>query len=244
MSGFSYHELTMGQPKNTGSQRKQFLVICVGGFSVFLHGIISAGILEPISIYDDGYYPGGLFVHKMIVRDYAASMGAIRMIEEDIDSILADKVDEDATELNLDLSMDPDQPIAKDTFTNLTYSVFLDDTDVFVPGGSGRFCAGVLLDQTTLYISDKLLEKNSGPNRKNEENSFWSHNYTVTDLPKVRAAVATFPFTNGFISALIHKYKVFPAMVNFAQSHGVERPIVISTRCDVVKSMCLHYIVS
>jgi len=244
MSGYSYHELTMGQSKNNTGQRKQFLVICVGGFSVFLHGIISAGILEPISIYDDGYYPGGSFVNKMIVRDYAASMGAIRKTEEDINSILTDEIDEDATnvELNLDLSMDPDQPTAKDTFANLTYSVFLDDTDVSVPGGMGRFCTGILLDETTLYMRDKLLEKNSEPNRKSEENSFWSYDYTVTDLPKVRAAVATFPFTNGFISALIHKFKVFPAMVKFAQTHGVEQPIVISTRCDVAKSECIHYI--
>jgi hypothetical protein len=244
MSGYSYHELTMNQPRNSPGQRKQFLVICVGGFSVFLHAVISAGILEPLSIYDDGYFPGGSFVHKMITRDYAASMGAIRKIGEDVDSILADIVDEDAThlELNLDLRMDPDQPTAKDAFVNLTYSVFLDDTDVFVPGGEGRFCSGVLLDQTTLHIRDYLLEKNSEIHPTDEEKSFWSYDYTVTELPKVRAAVATFPYTNGFISALIHKFKVFPAMVKFAQAHGVERPIVISTRCDIENSMCIHYI--
>jgi len=68
MSGISYHELQGNAPKNSPAQRKQFLVVCTIGLSVFLHSIISAGIIEPVSIYDDGVYPGGEYVYKMLVR--------------------------------------------------------------------------------------------------------------------------------------------------------------------------------
>ena len=37
---------------------------------------------------------------------------------------------------------------------------------------------------------------------------FDAFEYQVGDLPSVRCAVATFPFTGGFISALMHNYKV------------------------------------
>jgi len=179
-------------------------------------------------------------------------MGAIRLLQEDIESIRKNYVDitdvgvdEDGKklELDLDLRMDPVQPFAKDSFANLTYSVFMDDTNVKVGGGNGRFCAGILLDPNNLYLRDQLLEINSAPSlRKDDEDSFWSHKYAVTTLPNVRAVIVTFPSTNGFTSALIQQYKVFPAMVKFAQEHNLQGPIVISSRCDLQKSICTHYI--
>jgi len=232
-------------PKNSPAQRKQFLLICVGGFSFFFHSIISAGILESPSIYDDGVYPGGVFVHKLIVRDYAASMGAVRLLQEDLDSIQEpDEAEEDGKKENEELGLDTTsvKPTPKGSFANLTYSIFMDDTDVTVGNGMGRFCSGVLLDPTTLFIKDKLLETNSFERRNNNENDFWGHDYTVATIPSVRAVIGTFPSTNGFISALIHQFKVFPAMVRFAQERNIEGPIVISTRCDIDKSMCTHYI--
>lgn len=201
--------------------------------------------MEQVSIFDDGVYPGGEFVYKLLVRDYAASMGGIRLLEEDLDSIQdKDDAEEDGKTENgeLNLDMDSVKPAPKGSFAHLTYSIFMDNTDVPVGNGMGRFCSGVLLDPTTLYLKDKLLEMNSFTRRTRNEDDFWSHEYSVTTLPSVRAVTAMFPFTNGFISALIHQFKVFPAMVKFAQEHNVEGPIVITTRCDVDKSMCIHYI--
>jgi len=244
-TGFSYHELTANAPRNSPAQRKQFLLICVGGFSVLLHAIISAGIMEPVSIYDDGIYPGGEFVHKLLVRDYSASMGATRLVGEDLDTIQRRKeAEEDGMNENDERNLDTNlvKPAPKGSFANLTYTVFMDNTDVPVGNGMGRFCSGVLLDPTTLFLKDRLLEANTFERRNENEGDFWSHDYTVTTLPSVKAVIATFPFTNGFISALIHQFKVFPAMVKFAQEHNVERPVVISSRCDVDKSMCTHYI--
>lgn len=243
MSGISYHELQMNAPKNSPAQRKQFLLICVGGFSIFLHSVITAGIMEPVSIFDDGVYPGGEYVHKLIVRDYAASIGAIRLLEEDLESIIQENVNEDekTVELNLDRSMDPVQPTVKDPLANFTFSVFFDDTDVSVPGGQGRFCAGVLLDSSRLHIKELLLEMNTKISKK-DDGDFWSYEYESHTLPSVSAIVATFPFTNGFISALIHKYKVHPAMIRFAKERSIEGPIIITTHCDAQESVCTHYI--
>lgn len=200
--------------------------------------------MEPVSIYDDGVYPGGEYVHKLIVRDYAASMGATRLLEEDLESVLKDtfEKDEENVKLNLDLSMDPAQHTSKSSLTNLSYSVFMDDTDVSVGRGKGRFCTGVLLDPTRLHLKQLLLDMNSNGSKKDDDDDFWSHEYRSYTLPSVGAVIAIFPFTNGFISALIHQFKVFPAMVRFAQERNIEGPIVIATRCNVQESVCTHYI--
>lgn len=156
-------------------------------------------------------------------------MGAVRLLQEDLDSIQEpDEAEEDGKKENEELGLDTTsvKPTPKGSFANLTYSIFMDDTDVTVGNGMGRFCSGVLLDPTTLFIKDKLLETNSFERRNNNENDFWGHDYTVATIPSVRAVIGTFPSTNGFISALIHQFKVkicsMRPVVLYAISHRVK----------------------
>ncbi len=69
MVGVSYHELTAGtsrSERHSAGQRKQFLLICVVGVAVCANAFINAGLLEPVVIRDDGIYPGGEYVHKVL----------------------------------------------------------------------------------------------------------------------------------------------------------------------------------
>ena len=69
MVGVSYHELTSGSQKtqrHTAGERKQFLVICVVGFAFFFNAFVNAGIFEAVDIKNDGIYPGGEYIHKLI----------------------------------------------------------------------------------------------------------------------------------------------------------------------------------
>jgi hypothetical protein len=73
MVGVSYHELTSNinkDARHSAGQRKQFLVICVLGVAVLLHALINAGILESVVIKDDGIYPGGAFIYKLLEDRY------------------------------------------------------------------------------------------------------------------------------------------------------------------------------
>jgi len=75
MVGVSYHELsaineanngTVNTERHSAGERKQFLVICVGGLAVLLNAFINAGLFESVVIQSDGVYPGGQFVHKLV----------------------------------------------------------------------------------------------------------------------------------------------------------------------------------
>jgi hypothetical protein len=71
-----------------------------------------------------------------------------------------------------------------------------------------------LIDQSQKELKKTLLSQNEKEvNEKKDDDydakeKFLRIKYEDGDLPSVRAAVATFPFTDGFISALIHNYKV------------------------------------
>ena len=71
MVGVSYHELTAGSTRSerhTAGQRKQFLLICVVGVAVLFNALINGGLFEPVVIRDDGIYPGGTYVHKLLEK--------------------------------------------------------------------------------------------------------------------------------------------------------------------------------
>ena len=73
MTGVSYHELTAGATKDEAfqaGQRKQFLVLCVLGAAVCSNAFINAGLFESVKIENDGIYPGGEYVYKVLEDRY------------------------------------------------------------------------------------------------------------------------------------------------------------------------------
>lgn len=238
MVGVSYHELTANQPqqRNTAGQRKQFLLICVVGVAVCANSFINAGLFEPVVIKNDGIYPGGDFVYKLLQdRDFATTGGIWRRIAKDL-------THDDTPKLNLNNEDQSNK--TEETFDSMLYSVYIDN----VNKGWGRYFAGILIDQSKTHLKDKLLERNEKIQYMSEdddtsESKFLRLKYEVGDLPSVRSAITTFPFTNGFISALLHNYKVFPALHKYAkQNHDPKSKIVISTTCNRKLKLCQHYV--
>jgi hypothetical protein len=247
----SYHELTHNQPRDTADQRKQYLVICVIGAAFFFNSLLTSGLLEPVRI-NDGIYPGGFFVYKKLERDYASTGGSFRRVTEDLHN-----------------SITQDNKIKKDSYSNDIYqayepylhAVYVDNLEYQVPSGTERYFSGILIDKSQIAWQNALMDLNKSiiapnpsPNnnekkeKKDEERlsfseMFSSTKYEIADLPSLRASVAVFPYTNGFVSALLHQYKVFPALVKHAQQyHPKGNTIVISTSCDTINKLCTHYV--
>jgi hypothetical protein len=247
MVGVSYHELTAGNPqaaRHTAGQRKQFLLICVVGVAVCANAFINAGLFDSVTIKDDGIYPGGDFIYKLIEnKDYASTGGIWRRIGTDLQR------EESTPTLNLDGSNNEQEEIKYD---NSLYCVYVDK----IVGGFGRFMCGILIDKSQSDLKDRLLGTNKRAEElmikynegkegydDNSEKQFLRQKYLVGDLPSVRAAVARFPFTDGFTSALLHNYKVFPALYKYAKANlDPKSKIVISTSCNRDLKMCHHYI--
>ena len=102
--------------------------------------------------------------------------------------------------------------------------------------GIGRFFSGILIDDSKAHMKQKLLEENM--KFKKTETP-----YEVGDLPSVRAATVSFPWTDGFVSALLHNYKVFPALFNYSkEKFPKDYKFIVSTTCNRKKKMCTHYI--
>jgi len=240
MVGISYHELTSGTVKDerhTAGQRKQFLLICVVGAAVCGNAFINGGLFEPVVIRDDGIYPGGDFIYKVLEeRDYATTAGVWRRIGKDLQPKIG------AHELNLT----DDLESTEIKFDDSLYAVYVDE----VNKGFGRYFSGILIDQSQSELKDRLLETNvdvpmhlKNKDDRSSEHKFLRTKYEVGDLPSVRAAVATFPFTDGFVSALLHNYKVFPALHKYAKNNfDPKSNIVISMTCNRELKLCNHYV--
>jgi len=167
-------------------------------------------------------------------RDYATTGGIWRRISKD----LQPKIE---SELNLGGGTESSEI----KFDDSLYAVYVDN----FTSGWGRYFSGILIDQSQSELKERLLETNANTdiheqNRddKSAENKFLRLKYEVGDLPSVRAAVATFPFTDGFVSALLHNYKVLPALSRYAKKNfGPESNIVVSTTCNRELKLCNHY---
>mmetsp|Transcript_36047 Transcript_36047/g.52833 ORF Transcript_36047/g.52833 Transcript_36047/m.52833 type:complete len:285 (+) Transcript_36047:116-970(+) len=221
----NYHELTMGQPRNSPAARKQMLVLCTLGFGVALHAAINAGIFHPVSI-SQGSFDGGEFVYKTLARDYSTSMGLLRRVADD---------------LSIDWSSGEND--------DLLFSLYMDEESK-VPAGSTRHLGGVIFPSSSKNKSQyQRLVKDDAEKAKittdmgGVQMEIAKLKYEIGSLPKEnKAAVAQFPFTNGFISILIHSYKVFPAMIKYAKEHGEKgnSPVMLTT-CSIKQQMCTHY---
>lgn len=195
----NYHELTMNEPRDSPQRRKQFLVISAIMTVMALHAGLNAGVLATLTI-EDGTFPGGEFVHKPMVKDYAASTGTLRTVASDLGI---------AEEGGGGLVLDEGVPL--DT-ADLLYAALLDDESL-VPGGRTRFAAGALLGKTKEggEMKKRLMEAANADIRENGEKG-GTHSkdilYEVGTLPKVPAAVASHPFTAGAWSAVLQSFKV------------------------------------
>eukprot|EP00979_Chaetoceros_neogracilis_P006593 scaffold1340_cov277-Chaetoceros_neogracile.AAC.25 len=222
MVGVSYHELTVGAKteRHSAGERKQFLVICVVGVAILMNSFVNAGLFEPVDIKNDGIYPGGEYIHKYLEhKDYASTGGMFRKLREDLHS----------TEDKDDSIYDGDM-----------FAVYV---DILGPSaGVGRFFSGILIDESKAALKQKLLEENMKKKDKDAP-SVDKLQYEIGDLPSVRCAVVKFPSTDGFVSALLHNYKVFPALYAYAKKNLPEgHKFIISTTCNREKQMCTHYV--
>lgn len=224
---FNYHELTMNESRDSPARRKQFLVISVGGFSIFLWAMVCAGTLSPVVIQEGVFPGGGEYVYKPMTKDYASSMGLARAVCKDLD-------------------------IHEHKWDGVVYALYLDDTKVvgpdnrymvgaFIPDNDGGSGAG--RKETLLALNENL------PEPKENDGKFLHHKstpYEVGRFPSnVRSMVVHFPYTNGFISLLVHNFKVFPTILKRVKEETQEKggitsyPIV--TTCSVDQQMCTHY---
>lgn len=224
----NYHEMTMGQPRNSESNRRQYLIICTVMAAAFCWSVLQAGGLAPVEM-EQGTFPGGKFVYKYTQRDYAAAQS------------LADNIAKDAG-LNLH----------NETIDRI-FALYLDDPNL-MGGRRQRFACGLLdspQSSATSSTAEKqaaLLQSNVGrvpaTKREMEEDGafkLWPKlHYKETTLPVAKALVVQFPFTNGFVSAIILGMKVLPALRQAAVQAGADAPVVLTT-CSVKEGMCTHY---
>jgi hypothetical protein len=113
-------------------------------------------------------------------------------------------------------SIGDDLGIKPKEFPDLMYSAYLDDP-VGVSGRRQRFASGILVDNSGKDMKKKLLDMNPKIAKKRAGKDItglpafelWEViEYETVSLPSVDAAVVQFPFTDGFVSALFHSYKV------------------------------------
>ena len=190
----NYHEMTMNEPRNSPARRQQFLVICTVMAAFFAHSCLTSGIFQSIEP-KESVFPGGYFVYKFAQRDYAASSSLAKRIRDD---------------LNFKSEYDGDE---------LIYHIYLDDPNR-MGGRRQRWMTGILVgdDDVGKTQMEQLQTKNVDilANPVSEEDmeelaaiDLWKRiPYETVDLPSVDSLVVQFPFTNGFVSALILSYKV------------------------------------
>ena len=84
-------------------------------------------------------------------------------------------------------------------------------------GATQRFATGILVDKTGRDKKKRLMGLNEGIRAvkyTDDDDDYsvekvWKQiEYKSTSLPSLDAAIVQFPFTNGFVSALTHSYKV------------------------------------
>lgn len=203
------------------------LTICVVAAAILLHAFIKAGVLEAVNIKNDGIYPGGHFVYKYFEKkDYAISGGLLRIVSEDLK----------ATQSETDNKQES-------TFNDILYSVLIDNGDTDVGMGDGRLFGGILIDKSQSAYKDALLGLNSIEMKDRDHRELKTAPYEIGDLPSVRSAVAVFPYTGGFVSALLHNYKVYPALIEHAKKfHKEGQKVIISSSCNEEKQLCHHYV--
>jgi hypothetical protein len=211
MSLMNYHELTMSESKDSPQRRLQNRVIYSIIGSCLVYSIFVSAILVTIEPFETTF-PGGNFCYKQLSRDYATSMGLGRRIRKEALEAFPEKDDEAEG-----ISVKDRKKIIEDK----VYHVYLDNPQD-VGGSHTRWMSGFLVSDKVekMRYCDPLFEKNPGIQRekalhKNEPDTekdaselFNQAIYQSVALPSVDALAIKFPFSNGFLSALVFSYKV------------------------------------
>jgi hypothetical protein len=221
----NYHEMTMNEPRDSPARRRQYLIICTIMAAVMLHALIQAGVLVSVTVDNDTEgFPGGTFVYKLTSRDYAASNSLKESIQKDLGlKSNAETVD-------------------------MLYGLYLDDPNQ-LSGRAQRFAYGLLTDssgsdqdKTLMALNDERTPATAVELEDLGAAFLWPKlTYEKTKLPATAALVATFPYTNGFVSAMMLGLKIIPALRKAAAVEGAA-PIVVVSTCSVKQSTCTHYV--
>jgi hypothetical protein len=220
----NYHEMTMNEPRDSPARRRQYLIICTIMAAVMAHALIQAGALVGVSVETDGSFPGGSLVYKFTTRDYAASNSLKESIQKDLGlKSNAETVD-------------------------MLYGLYLDDPNE-LSGRAQRFAYGLLTDsgssdeaKTLMALNDERTPATAVELEDLGAAFLWPKlTFEQTKLPATSALVATFPYTNGFVSAMMLGLKVIPALRKAAAAEGAD-PIVVVSTCSVKQSTCTHYV--
>ncbi|KAL3903655.1 MAG: hypothetical protein SGARI_005279, partial [Bacillariaceae sp.] len=218
MASLNYHELTLNEPRDSPARRKQFLVICSVMASVLVYTAITSGIFISIET-TESTFPGGHYCYKFATRDYAASNGQGRRITEDW-ALATTPSEEKDDWVKLQGEEKDEFKRRKKLVDDKLYSVFLDNP--FKMGGSRqRYMTGFLVsEEDKAEFCDPLMDLNPKIEKtkvkfkkiafedKNTGEIYKETPYESVELPSVKSLVVQFPFTNGFVSALIFSYKV------------------------------------
>jgi hypothetical protein len=188
----NYHEMTMNEPRNSPAKRKQMLVICSVMASVFFYSCWTSGLFISMDI-KESIFPGGHFVYRSAQRDYAAASSLAKQIRDDLG-------------FKSEYSGD-----------DIIYHVYLDDPSR-MGGRRQRWMTGILVDNSGEEYMQQLLSFNEEIKKnpishedmlQEPVREVWPRLlYEQEDLPSVDALVLNFPFTNGFVSSLVHSYRV------------------------------------
>jgi hypothetical protein len=225
----NYHEFDRHLPRDSPVRRQQFLVICTIMAGTFAYATIMAGILNSVKI-TEGKFPGGDFVYKSAKRDYAAAP-------------------------SLELEVGENLGFSPEEHDDRIYTIFLDHPGQVANGRDQRFASGFLSkSKSDRALKDKLIAMNPNiqPPSKAELSDLgaaelWTRlRYKQKSLPAVKAAVVHFPFTNGFVSSLMHSWRIVPVLRKHAteklKEAGSKSPsVTVITTCSVKDQMCTHY---
>jgi len=221
----------MNEPRDSPQRRRQFLVISAIMTILFLHAGLNAGLLAILNI-EEGFFPGGEFVYKLMTKDYAASTGALSTVANDLNIV----------EEELGNGMILEEGETKDT-ADLLYSIFLDN-ESSIPGGKTRFAAGALLSKNNQQLKRTLLMKNKDMETKTNDGD-GTHStktkYEIGNLPKVEAAVANHPFTGGAWSAILQTHKILPKFKRYYEKKQLSGSVIVISTCSAAQSMCTYY---
>jgi hypothetical protein len=215
----------MNEPRDSPQRRKQFLVICTIMASIFAYSFVKAGGLTAV-VASQGRFPGGEFAYKYVVRDYATSMSLMETIGAEINIQRADMADQ-------------------------LYSMYLDAGGLWVSGDRQRFASGHLAtDKAGKLKNRQLLKTNSAATTKTNSpvnndpsvQDLWKRlEYKTAQLPAAKALIVQFPYTDGFVSALMLSLKVIPRLRALAAA-STKEPIVVISTCSAPDQMCTHYV--
>ena len=183
------------------------------------------------------------FVNVLHYRDYLTSAGTMRSLSDDL--------------------LLQDYEFRK----NQIYTIFLDNTKL-IPTNYKRSIVGTIVEKNnddrrmlllsknddntnddTSASSDSNVYaeyKNDDDDKEGRSERFWnSINYNIGIIPeKTNVLKVSFRFTNGFLSSMIHFWKVVPKIVEYIKKEkNIVEPVIIYT-CNSEEQICTFYSVS